>query len=89
MSTIENVIRADVRSGFLKLDRRDFMKGMMVAIAGAVIGVVLQWLDAPSFDFYSFQWNEVLRTAIIAALTYLSTNLVTTRDGRVLGVVQV
>jgi hypothetical protein len=43
-------------------------------------------LHAPGFDYATIQWDELLKTAVMATMTYLSKNLLTTKDGKFGGI---
>ena len=64
------------RSQFLKLNQRDFLKGLVVAVLTAVIVTVQQQLQADVFD-----WKIVATTALSALLAYLSKNLLENEKG--------
>ena len=72
-------------SAFFHLNRRDFINGAIVAVGGAVLAALAQQLNAPGFDYATFQWGEVLKVAFSAAAVYLSKNLLSTADGRFMG----
>ena len=61
-------------SEIFRLGQRDFVKGIVVAVLGAVLATLAQWVNAPGFDFATFQWGEILKIATSAAIIYLSKN---------------
>ena len=72
-------------SEIFRLGQRDFVKGIVVAVLGAVLATLAQWVNAPGFDFATFQWGEILKIATSAAIIYLSKNFLSTSDDKVLG----
>ena len=74
-----------MNSEIFRLGQRDFVKGIVVAVLGAVLATLAQWVNAPGFDFATFQWGEILKIATSAAIFYLSKNFLSTSDDKVLG----
>lgn len=72
-------------SSFFSLDRKDFAKGLVITVLAAIATWSAQALNAPGFDFAGIQWDEVARIAVMAGLSYLGKNLVSTKDGKVFG----
>jgi hypothetical protein len=75
-------------SSFLKLDRSDLWKGLVVAVLGAVLGALQQGLTAHGLDLAAYDWSLVIDIAVSAAGAYLSKNLFSTADGHFLGMVK-
>ena len=71
-----------MKSNFLNLNLTDLTKGLVVAVLTAVITYLYEALQ--SGDFTSFDWKVVGTTALIAAIGYLSKNLLTNSEGQVL-----
>lgn len=61
-------------SGFFKLNAKDFLKGLIVAVLGAVLQVVI---DTVSSGTLSFDWAAIGKLALSAAGIYLTKNLLT------------
>jgi len=61
------------------------LKGLVVAVAAAVFTWLAQAFNAPSFDFATIHWDELLKIAVMAGAAYLSKNLFSTADGKFLG----
>ena len=76
-----------MNSGFLKLNLKDLSKGLTVAILAAVFSLLATALNAPGFSFATFNWGEILKIALMTGFSYLGKNLISTEDGKVLGVV--
>ncbi len=72
-------------SSFGKLNFSDLGKGLVVAVLGAVFSVLAQGLNAPGFDFATFDWGEVLKLAISTAFAYLVKNVLSDENGKVFG----
>ena len=66
-------------SSFFKLDSKDLIKGLIVAVVTGVFGA----LSTTPLD-----WGLVAHMAIAAGAAYLAKNLLTTEDGKVLGVIK-
>ena len=73
-------------SSFFHLNSADFAKAGVVFVLASVFATLAQWFNTPGFDFATFQWDELFKVAFMAALTYLSKNLLSTKDGRFGGV---
>lgn len=73
-------------SQFFKLNNQDFIKGGVVFVLAAIFAWLAQILNAPGFDFGSFNWEELGRIAFGATAAYLSKNLLTAENGKVGGV---
>ena len=68
-------------ANFLSLNLNDFSKGLIVAVLGAVLGIITGSIEAGSI---SFDWALIGRAALLSALAYLTKNLFTNSDGEVL-----
>lgn len=62
------------QSNFLSLNFQDFIKGLLMAVGGAVMAIVLPSLQNGSL---TFDWTTIWHTAIASALAYLGKNLFT------------
>lgn len=71
-----------MKSNFLNLNLTDLTKGLVVAVLTAVITYLYKALQ--SGDFTSLDWKIVGTTALIAAIGYLSKNLLTNSEGQVM-----
>lgn len=62
------------KSSFLNLNVQDFLKGLVMAVGGAVVAIV-----APSIQDGSlvFNWTSIWHTAVASGLAYLAKNLFT------------
>lgn len=72
-------------SDFLRLNKGDFTRGLVVAVLAAVFTQLAAALNAPGFELTSFDWAETLKIAFASAVGYISKNLLTDADGRILG----
>ena len=65
-----------MKTGLFSLKKRDFVKGLIMAIATAVLTAVYSFIEAgglPTKD----QWKNVLMIGIGAGITYLIKNFLT------------
>ena len=72
-------------SSFLKLGKSDFIKGGAVVVLGVILGAFQEGLGTHGLDFASYDWTGILDLAWKAAAIYLSKNLLTTENGKILG----
>jgi hypothetical protein len=77
----------DLYSKFLSLNWRDVKNGVVIIVLGVVLGALQQALSEHGLDFTNYDWNGILKLAFEAAGLYLSKNLLTTKDGKVLGAI--
>ena len=68
-------------SEIYKLNSKDFIKGLITAIFGAVIGIVLPIMQSGE---WTFDWQFIGKSAMTAAVAYLFKNLLTNSDGEFL-----
>lgn len=61
-------------SALFNLDRKDLLKGLLIAILSPVFTILIQSLDAGSLVF---DWKYIASTALAAALTYILKNFLT------------
>jgi len=72
-----------MRSAFLKLNLRDFLKGLILAFITAIITGIYELLQTgAALDWVTLK--PVLMVSIAAALSYLIKNLFTNTDGQIL-----
>lgn len=62
------------KTSFLSLGLRDFLKGLVMAVLGAVFGIVQGSVEASQFVF---NWNDIWHAAVIATVAYLAKNFFT------------
>lgn len=74
-----------MQSAFLKLNLRDLWKGLSIVVLGVILGALQQGLAVHGFNFGAYDWSGILDLAIKAGGLYLSKNLLSTPDGKVLG----
>lgn len=79
----------NTKSAFLKLGVSDLAKGLSVAVIAVVLGSLSEGMTAHGFDFASYDWSSILDLAWKTAGVYLTKNLLTTQDSKILGVVKV
>lgn len=64
-----------ITSSFLSLNSQDFVKGLLVAVGGAVIAVIENTVQAGSL---TFDWKAIGSTALAAGVSYLGKQFFTT-----------
>lgn len=65
------------RSDFLRLNTRDFVKGLIIAVGSAAITVIQTSLQAGSL---SVDWKLLLTVSLSAGVAYLGKNLFETAN---------
>jgi membrane protein implicated in regulation of membrane protease activity len=65
-------------SNFLTLNQRDFLKGLFMAVAGAVAGLIISELNHDGIE-----WKIIGTTALTTALTYLVKNFFTNNKDQI------
>jgi len=73
-----------MKSGFLKLNLRDFIRGLVVAVLSALFAGLLKLFEAGPFIFDWPTFQPIVFAAIVAALGYLTANLFTNSTGQIL-----
>jgi hypothetical protein len=63
-----------ITSAFLRLNQNDFLKGLFMAIGGAVFALVAKSIEVEKF---TFDFTSIWHTALAAAVVYLTKNLFT------------
>lgn len=61
-------------SKFLSLDLNDFLKGLIMAVLAAVLAIVKTTIEAGSLNF---DFPTIGKYALLAALAYITKNLLT------------
>lgn len=74
-----------MESAFLKLNLKDVSKGLMVAVIVVVLGALQEGFTEHSLNFAAFDWPAILDVAWKTALAYLTKNLLSDGNGKVLG----
>lgn len=77
-------------SGLFKLNSSDFLKGAVSAVVAALVFTIAGIFSTPDFNLFAADWSSILQTAVNAAVAaavgYLGKNLMTDKEGAVLGV---
>lgn len=68
-----------MKSNFLNLNFKDFLKGLLTAVITAVSAYIYEVIQ--SADLTAIDWKFVGTTALIASIGYLTKNLLTNSDG--------
>lgn len=74
-----------MKSEIFKLNYKDFVKGLALAVIAVVIGALQQGLTAHGFDFASYDWSGILKLSVEAGLSYLVKNYFSNEQGQVFG----
>ena len=78
-----------MKSELFKLNGRDFINGLVMAVIGGVALPVLAALQTPGFSIFTADWNNIgalaVNGATLAAASYLLKNFATDTNGKVLG----
>ncbi|MEK6882259.1 MAG: hypothetical protein AABY22_21755 [Nanoarchaeota archaeon] len=72
-------------SKFLRLGQSDLVKGLVVAVLAVVLGAIQNGLTVHGLDFTSYDWRGILDLSWKVAGVYLTKNLLTAENGKVLG----
>jgi hypothetical protein len=75
-----------MNSNMFKLNLQDVAKGLIVAVLAAVVTFLGNALNAPGFDFVTFDWGTLLSVAMTAGLGYLAKNFLSDTQGKFGGV---
>ncbi len=76
-----------MNSSIFSLNAKDFAKGAVVAVATAVIVFLAEKVNAPGFDFTSFDWSTLITVSVSSFLAYLTKNFLSDDGGKVLGMI--
>jgi len=69
-------------SKLFRLNGKDFIKGLTVAVLVAVIGVIQSLLKEKGLDITAVDWQSIGNVALTAALAYLSKNFLTDENDK-------
>lgn len=72
-------------STLYSLNTSDVVRGLVIAIFGAVLTFFVNLLSAPGFSILAIDWGEVLRIALLAGSSYLLKNFISDSQGALLG----
>lgn len=76
-----------MNSKIFNLNLKDVAKGLAVAVITAVVVYLGDVLQAPGFDFATFDWGSILNIGLSAGLAYLVKNFFSTNEGKFLGMI--
>ncbi len=74
-------------STLFSLNTQDFAKGLVVVIITAILGILQQMLVSHGLDFASYNWGQIGQIALTAGIGYLTKNLISDSNGKVLGTI--
>jgi hypothetical protein len=75
----------NIYSEFLSWSKNDFVKGLLMAVIGAVISFLYQLVSQGGNIFNFTTLQQMGSASLLAALAYLSKNLLSDEDGKFLG----
>jgi hypothetical protein len=75
-------------SEYLKINVSDIAKGIAVAVLTAVLQFLYQLVVNNGLNFSQTDFQQLLSVAVLSALGYLSKNLLTDSQGRLVGKIQ-
>ena len=70
-----------MQSLFLKLNAKDFLKGLLVAVLASILPIIGNALNSNM----EMDWNTIAKIAMSSMLGYLVKNYLTDENGKVLG----
>ncbi len=68
-----------------QLGQSDFIKGLSITVIVAVLTSLLQIVNAPGFSFESFDYNLIVKMAVVSGVSYIIKNFASDENGRLLG----
>lgn len=75
-----------MNSVMYKINWKDTINGIIVAVGGAVLLFLLDLIKAPGFDFYQIPWSELGRVALLAFGGYIAKKFFSDQSGKFGGV---
>lgn len=85
-TTAGTVYNVGMNSPQYSLNFKDLAKGLLVAVFAAIIASIGQALNAPGFDFATFNYSQLLSVALTAGIGYLTKNFLTDSSGKIAGI---
>lgn len=76
-------------SELFKLNSKDFLRGLVVAVMTAVVSLLLKILENKGLSFDIVDLQTIVTTALVAGLSYLLKNLMTDDSGKLGGQLQI
>lgn len=78
-------------SNFFNLNRRDLIKGLVMAVLGGLIMPFAVAVQSPDFSILTASWPQLAflaaNGAFIAGVSYIVKNLFTNDNGKIVGVI--
>ena len=74
-----------MNSQFLRLNWKNIVNGLVVAVGGAVVGTIGNTISTGGFDIFTYDWSGIGKIAITAGLAYLIKKFFSTEDGKTFG----
>jgi len=72
-------------SDFLKLNKGDFIRGLIIAVLAPTLTLLASAFNDPSFALDSLDWFGLIKIALASGFSYLIKNLLTDHKGKILG----
>lgn len=74
-----------MKSSLFRLDVRDLVKGLAVAVLAVVLGAMQQALADHGLDLAAYNWSGIIEIAATAGISYLAKNFLSSDDDKLLG----
>ena len=75
-----------MNSAIGKLNSKDFIKGLVLVVLASVFSMLGTAMQSSDFDFATYDWTGLGKTAMTVLFAYLGKNLISDREGNPLGV---
>ena len=73
-----------MKSGFLRLNWKDVLRGFLMALIGAILTGLLTVLDQGEIPMTWAQWKPIIITGLAAGIAYLLKNFFTNSKDKML-----
>lgn len=74
-----------MKSILYRLNGNDVVKGLVVAVLGALLGIFQQMLTEHGLEFGLYDWGQIMNIAVTSGIAYISKNFLSDNEGKVLG----
>lgn len=75
-----------MNSLLFKVNVKDVINGIVVAVMSGVLDWLVQIIQVPGFSIYQFDWRMLVNVAVVAGLGYIGKKFLSTPDGKFGGV---
>ena len=76
-------------SRLFRIDGKDLLRGLVVTVITAILSLIVRLIESKGFNFDATDGYTILSATVLAGLSYLSKNLLTTEDGKLGGKLQI